>query len=277
MKNSRPYNGDAFRFYKSVCSSKQDAAMNARLLGMDANIRKLYAEYDRHFNANSLELLNANGYINQEKLDLGSLYDYKSAKIAALRDELTTTPTGRVMKCQNCTINDISTLDHMVPQGEFVEFNVHPRNLMCCCADCNPRRSNVWRRGGRRTTLNLYLDTLPEVQYLFVTVDVGNHAIETSFELINAGNLIDAELFALLLAHYQRLDLYRRFSAGADTVITSLKTTLEPLREFADLATARALALQFVAKERIAFGTNYWQSILKKELLNSDDFMVDFQ
>jgi hypothetical protein len=276
MKNSRAYSGDAFRFYKSVCSSKQDAAMNTRLLGMDANIRNLYAEYDRHFNANSLELLDANGYINQERLDLGSLYDYSSAKLTALRNELTTTPTGRVIKCQNCTINDISTFDHMLPQGEFVEFNVHPRNLMCCCADCNPRRSNIWRSGGRRTTLNLYLDTLPDVQYLFVVADVGNSAIETTFRLRNVNDAIDVELFSLLQAHYQCLHLYERFSAGADTVITSLKATLEPLREFTDLPTARALALQFVAKERIAFGTNYWQSILKMELLNSDDFMIDF-
>lgn len=276
MKNSNPYAGDAFRFYKKVCSKKQDAALVTRLRAMDIDIRALYDTYDLHFQANTLESLAAVGYINQHKADLETLYDYKSATFTKLRDQLTTTATGRVVKCQNCTINDISTFDHMVPQGEFAEFIVHPRNLMCCCADCNPRRNNVWRLNGRKTTLNLYLDILPDIQYLFVAANIGNTAIETTFYLQNP-NGVDAELFVLLEAHYNRLKLFKRFADGADTVISSLRNIMEPLRAFHDLDETRLIVLETIRRERLAFGHNYWQSVLKLELINNHDFMIDYE
>ena len=125
------------------------------------------------------------------------------------------------MKCQSCTINDGSTFDHIVPQGEFAEFIVHPKNLINQCGDCNPRKNASWRISGKRTTLNLYLDQLPDVQYLFVTADVGNLAIETNFYLENQHG-IDPDLFELISKPYQRLDLFRRFSDAADSVISSL-------------------------------------------------------
>jgi hypothetical protein len=276
MKNSKPFDGDAFAFYKRVCSKKRDVGLLARLLIMDPAIRGLFDTYDQHFRNNTLELLTANGYLDPQNADLKELYDYDSAVLQKLKDHLTTTEHGRVIKCQHCAINDVNSFDHFVPQGEFAEFIVHPRNLLCCCADCNSRRNNVWRNGGRRTTLNLYLDLLPSVQYLFVTVDIGNTAIETSFFLDNR-NGIDANLFALINDHYDRLNLFKRYSDGADTIISSLRNIMEPLRAVRNLALTRHVVLESVRKDQITFGTNYWQSVLKLELLNSDDFMIDYE
>jgi len=277
MKNSKHFDGDAFAFYKQVCSKKQDAGLVARLLGMDAQINELFDAYDQHFTTNTLEAMNAYGYIDSQKADLKELYDYDSATLQKLKNELTTTNSGRVVKCQNCTINDVNTFDHLVPQGDFTEFIVHPRNLLCCCSDCNSRRSNQWKSpNGQRTTLNLYLDILPTVQYLFVTADVGNTAIETHFYLNNQ-NGIDATLYTLIENHYLRLNLFKRFNDGADTVISSLRSIMEPLRNFHDLAETKQILLESIRKEQIAFGTNYWQVVLKLELLNSDDFMIEYE
>jgi hypothetical protein len=277
MKNSKHFVGDAFAFYKKVCSKKQDAGLIARLLAMDPQIALVFAAYDQNFLTNSLEILNAHGYIDPEKADLKELYDYDSATLQQLKTLLTTSDTGRIIKCQNCTINDVNTYDHLVPQGDFSEFIVHPRNLLCCCGDCNSRKSSRWRNAaGQRTTLNLYLDNLPAIQYLFVTADIGNLAVETTYYLDNR-NGIDAGLFSLIQNHYTRLNLFKRFSDGTDTVISSLKNILEPLRDFHDLAESKQIILQSIQKDQIAFGKNYWQSVLKLELLESDDFMIDYE
>lgn len=276
MKNVDPYPDSAFDFYKKVCSKKQNPGLVARLAIIDKDIQALFDTYDQKFGTNTLETLIAAGYTDQIKADLHALYDYDSATMTAFRNQINTTPTGRVVKCQSCAINNGSTFDHIVPQGEFAEFVVHPRNLIGQCGDCNPRKNASWRVGGRRTTLNLYLDQLPAVRYLFVTASVGNHAIETEFYLDNP-NGINADLFELIQNHYERLDLFRRFSEDADTVITSLKNILEPTRAFNSLAETKTIVTESVRKDQLAFGHNYWQSVLKLELLDSHDFMIDYE
>jgi hypothetical protein len=275
MKNLNPYNEDSFSFYKAVRSKKRDDNLISRLTAIDADIKPLYDSYDEAFDTNSLQSLTAKGYEGQEKLDLEALYDYDSATLTKLRGHLTTTASGRLVKCQNCTINSISTFDHFVPQSEFPEFIVHPKNLLCCCGDCNPRKGAGWRRNGERTVLNLYLDQLPNVQYLFVNVDIGFLSIETEFYLNNQ-NGIDPSLFQLLTSHYQRLKLFKRFSDEADSVISTFKDTLEVYRENHTLQETQEFATKTIQREQLAFGFNYWQSILKLELINNDDFLDDY-
>ncbi|WP_345947706.1 hypothetical protein ABDD95_12690 [Mucilaginibacter sp. PAMB04274] len=276
MKNSNPYLGDAFAFYKKVCAKKQDAALKARLLAMDVNIQAFYQDYDQHFAGNVLEQMAPAGYVDLQRADLHELYDFKSAALKKLNADLSTTETGRVIKCQQCTINDVHTFDHIVPQGEFAEFVVHPKNLIGSCSDCNARKSHVWRNAGRRTSLNLYLDILPDVQYLYVRADVGNRSINTEYYLENR-NGVDPALFALLEEHYRRLNLFQRFADGSDTVISSLRNILEPMHVLGDPALVRQIVEGSVSRDKKAFGHNYWQSVLKMALLDDEDFMIDFQ
>lgn len=275
MKNCKPYDKSSFDFYKMVYLKKQDNALKARLTAMDPLMQLHFDDYDQQFNANNLETLVANGYINQPKADLSELYRYDSATLSNLKTILTTTESGRVVKCQNCTINDVNTFDHLLPQSEFIEFIVHPLNLICSCGDCNGRKNAVWRNAGVRTSLNLYLDTLPDTQYLFASTDVGNLSTEIKFYLDNRDG-IDATLFSLIESHYNRLNLFQRFVDGSDTVITSLRNSLDSLSLTDNPLLAKTIAFNFIRKEQAAHGINYWQSILKLALLEDDDFMIDY-
>jgi hypothetical protein len=276
MKNSSAYSGDAFAFFKKVCQKKRSLELKNRLLTLDSSIIELFDQYEQCFADNTVELLTAHGYNDPPKADLTELYNYDSQTLSRLKTLLTTSPEGRIVKCQNCTINDVNTFDHLVPQGEFPEFIVHPKNLFCSCGDCNSRKSSIWRNADRRTTLNLYLDQLPNIQYLFARTEVSNTNIEVAFTLQNV-NGVDNNLFSLIKEHYTRLDLFRRFEDGADSIITSFKTTLVPLKLLNDPTLARNIAFESIRLERLAFGFNYWQSVLKHELLTNDDFMIDYE
>lgn len=276
MKNLNAYDEDSFAFYESVRAKKRSAALVARLTTLDANLRLLFANYDQSFQRNNLQSLAAHGYRGQEKEDLGELYDYDSATLKKLKDKLTTTPSGRLVKCQYCTINSVSTFDHFVPQGEFPEFIVHPKNLLCCCGDCNPRKGTQWRNVGQRTLLNLYLDTLPAVQYLFVTVDISFNSMETEFFLDNR-NGIDNGLFQLLTDHYTKLNLFKRFSDEVDTVISTFRDVIEPFRANHTLQETKDFVIETIRREQAAYGHNYWQSVLKLQLINDDDFLIDYE
>jgi 5-methylcytosine-specific restriction endonuclease McrA len=276
MRNCKVFDGDSFAFFKEVRDKKQDDLLIARLKQIDKEIFDCFKWYDDNFNADTLETATARVCTNQEENDLGDLYRYESAVLSKLKIYLTTTPSGRLVKCQNCTINDVNTFDHLLPQSEFSEFTVHPKNLICSCGECNGRKGSTWRRNGARTSLNLYLDILPDEQYLYVTNDVGNLSVETNFYLQCPANM-DPVLFAKIESHYTKLKLLRRFSDGADSVISSLKATIEPLRRRHTLQEVQEIVAEMLDKERIAFGYNFWQTILKYELIFNDDFMIDFQ
>jgi hypothetical protein len=280
MKNVNPYTADAFTFHKQVCEIKRtlanDLTYKARLASLDANIQLLYNAYDGTFAANVLQTMNPHGYIDPQKADLHRLYKYNSAMLQKLKNEITTTTSGRKVQCQNCTMNEANSLDHLVPKEEFPEFSVNPKNLFPCCSKCNSYKGKNWRSEGVRTSLNLYIDQLPVEQYLFVNTKIGNNVIETEFYLNNP-NGVNADLFALITSHYKELYLLKRFSESADDVITSFRAVLESARDKLSLANTRELARNFIAKERIAFGYNYWQSILKSSLIEDNDFLVNFE
>lgn len=279
MKNVDPYTLNAFTFYKEVCRKKRnpdtDLNYKARLLGLDANINNTFNLYDAAFAANTLENLNPFGYIDPDKSDLHKLYKYDSATLQMLKTTVTTTSNGRKVQCQNCTMNEVNSLDHFIPKEQFPEFSVNPKNLFPCCSRCNSYKGDKWRDTGVRTSLNLYIDELPDVQYLFVNAEIGNNYIETEFYLDNRQG-IDADLFTLISNHYTDLHLLERFSEGADDVITSFKNILNSARDNLSLLDTRNLAKSILEKDRIAFGFNYWQSVLKNELIDNDDFLIDF-
>lgn len=280
MKNVSPYLDDAFVFHQAVCNKKrnQDADLNYknRLSLLDGNIQHLFNQYDAAFAGNNLQALGPHGYVDPDRKDLHSLYKYKSSTLQKLKTKVTTTPSGRKVQCQNCTLNEVNTLDHLLPKEEFPEYSVNPKNLFPCCSRCNSYKGENWRAAGLRTSLNLYIDQLPDVQYLFVNTEIGHNYIETVFYLDNP-NGVDDILFNLIYSHYTEMFLLQRFAETADDVITSFRSILESARNKLSLADTRDLAKDIIAKEQLAFGFNYWQSVLKSSLIDDEDFLIDFE
>ncbi|MET4082959.1 hypothetical protein ABIB40_002926 [Pedobacter sp. UYP30] len=279
MINVDSYNKNAFEFYKKVCQKKRnpdvDPNYKNRLLELDVNIGQFFDNYDLAFSGNLLENLNPYGYVNPNADDLCKLYKYSSATLQKLKTIVTTTKNGRKVQCQNCTMNEVNSLDHLLPKEKFPEFAVNPKNLFPCCSKCNSYKGDLWRDNGVRTSLNLYIDSLPHVQYLFVNVEIGNSYMETDFFLDNK-NGINEKLYELISSHYNNLHLLERFSEAADDVITSFKHIVESARDKLTLLETRHLSKSIIEKEKTAFGSNYWQSILKLALIDNDDFLIEF-
>jgi hypothetical protein len=208
------------------------------------------------------------------KADLLGLYGYRNKVLQELKRTVTTREVHRLIStCQNCTIGEINSFDHAVPKEEFPEFSVHPRNLFPSCSICNGHKSDVWRTGDRRLFLNLYLDRLPSIQYLFVDVTVRPTDIDTTFRVENPGG-IDADLFQRIAYHYEKLRLCVRFGENNDKVITPLKNALASSLNHLSLDESVALAQDTARRNRRSFGFNYWKSILELVLLDSDEFLA---
>ncbi|WP_158729401.1 HNH endonuclease [Flavobacterium sp. I-STPA6A] len=277
MRNLNSTKRNGFDFHKDIVNSKKITKNNPgykpRLVSIENEIKGLYDIYEKNFNGNVLENSTPKGYVDTNKTDLLSLYSYKSKQIQALKTEITTTETNRIINtCQNCTLSEINSFDHVLPKDEYSEFVVNPLNLFPSCTICNSFKGKFWHENGKRKYLNLYLDKLPDKQYLFVDIDYDKETFGLKFYLENRYG-IDANLFILIESHYNKLHLLQRFSDNADRVITPLQNKIKPHLKLLSIDQIKDLTIESSNLNRSVFGFNYWESILELSLIDNNDFI----
>ena len=277
MRNLNHSKKDCLDFHKAVVSSKNvtklDPTLKIRLLSLENDIELLYNNYKLKFDANCLEKTVSNSFPASNKNDLLSLYNYKSKLIQELKSEITTTETNRIINtCQNCTLSEINSFDHILPKEEFSEFVVNPLNLFPSCTICNSYKGKIWNQNGNKIYLNLYLDNLPQLQYLYVDIEYEKNTFGLKFYLENKFGIEDG-LFSLIKSHYERLHLLKRFSDNGDKVISPLRNQIKPYLKLLDINEIKSMSIETSNLNRTVFGFNYWQSILELSLINNTNFI----
>lgn len=281
MKNLKHYNKSTFDFHKEVLKSKNktkdDPDYKNRIQNMDDSIESQFLLYDKKFSENALENINCYGHNADEKKDLLKLYSYKNSVIKKLKIEITTTDANRIIStCPNCTISEINSFDHYLPKDTYPEFVVNPKNLFPSCTICNGYKNDVWIKDGKRLFLNLYLDSLPDKQYLFVDLTLIGDIVETKFHIRNNGD-IPSDIFEIINTHYVKLHLLERFNSNINEVVTSLENTITSFVGKLPLDEIKNAIIEKSNRDRVAFGCNYWKSILEIELMNCDEYMSRFR
>ncbi|MDO3424038.1 HNH endonuclease [Chryseobacterium sp. APV1] len=279
MKNLKAFSKICINFFDEVVSSKKnsikDPDYKRRISLLKPNIGKCYDVYNKNFKNNTLLIVKSFGYVNPQKDDLIKLYSYRNSKIQELKKNVTTTKYNRLINtCQNCTINEAKTLDHILPKDDFPEFSVHPQNLFPSCSVCNGHKSTNWVKSGKPLFLNLYLDPLPADQYLFVkiNIDLRKKKIITKFNLENKSK-IDVDLFNVIKSHYSKLHLLDRFSDNCDDTISELKNTCKSgLEEGLTLDKIISIVQKKCVKDREHLGVNHWKIILTEKLITEPKF-----
>ena len=273
MKKVHYYPDDPFDFHKKVVSSKRDDLLRGRLLSLETYIEQSYTKYNKNFTNNNLAALTPITLQLDAQETLKGLYKFKAKSFKDLFVYLTTTKSDRRdMLCPNCTLTDCSQLDHYIPKSEFPEFSANPRNLMQCCSICNQKKLDRWLNGGQPIFLNLYLDDLPQEQYLFVDILINNGVPIIKFYLQNRTS-IDPTLFSRIESHYRELDLCKRFVERADSVISEILRDHKAAMQFSITDSDFIKILTSRAKqEQEDFGFNYWKAILTLECCKSQEF-----
>lgn len=279
MINLKTYEVNSDDFFDSVLNSKRnskkDPDYKERVEGFKPNVRTHFSDYDLRFSNGTLADITLQDYDGQVKKDLLKLYSYRNSVIQELKTKVTTSDAGRVINtCQNCTINSVNSLDHIVPKEEASEFSVHPKNLFPSCTECNDKKNKFWRDGGQFIFLNLYTFTLPNVQYLFPQINYTNGIPIVKFEILNSNN-ITQNVFDVIERHYDRLDLQSRFTLKSDEVISELECNIGSLKGLLPRQQVLDSIVDSENQKRIIFGHNYWKSLLTIELTRCVDFMDD--
>ena len=266
MHNIIPYSENAFDLYKEAVDKKDDGESKNRLVTAEKTVEALYKEFDEHFPDNSLRLIPSSRIKKPLRDDLFDMYGYEAAIVKKVKNWLEEhNPVTVYGVCQHCGIVPFDTMDHILPHQQYAEYSVHARNLIPCCTDCN-------RRKNEREILNLYVDLLPDVEYLFMDVKANGDTIDLSFRLDNSKGLVQPDLFRRIAAHYAKLDLFDRIKTVAMTRVSGFLTQIK--RTYTKYGRQEVIdeINEDVEDLRQAYGYNYWEVAFQKGLVNSPVF-----
>ncbi|WP_452231777.1 hypothetical protein [Lacinutrix sp. MEBiC02595] len=268
MKNIKCYQGDALSFHKKLVNDSLNiGVVKDNLLKNELTITQTYADYKDKFDNNNLFAISAHGFEGEDKANLLKLYSSQRKPIIELKKELTTNEFNqRINNCPNCTIEKVASLDHYIPKDEFPEFSVNPINLIPCCSTCNSKKKENWKGDKNLLFLNLYSLTIPNSQYLFVSIV---SKIEFTFELKNISN-IDLNLFKVIKSHYDKLNLLQRFREDSDEVIAELDLLISSGKDsISDEIELKKFIKNHYSKIEARDGINNWKIVLVNAMINS--------
>ncbi|MFN4316901.1 HNH endonuclease [Acinetobacter parvus] len=269
-------------FMHLLVSSKRNTADDSnrkdRLLNLITKVDPTYSEYDKKFSTNALPSLTKLTLSTSEEADLLSLYSYKNSKLTKFRREISTdTSSTYQATCQYCTVNSVNSLDHFVPKDLFPEFSVHPSNLIPSCTECNSKKLARWLSNNQHIFLNLYIDILPNIQYLFVELDVISLSnIDVNFKIDNLNN-ISLPLYKIIMSHYTELNLFQRFKDKSSDIIIELTNSIQAsLSNGVSITAIQQIIIDTCNLDKQHKGHNYYQIILKEALIQSNSYMSLF-
>jgi len=278
MKNLVHFNENSLSIYTKALDKKQDNDMKTRLSAVLANITNAYSQYDDAFGLNRLENLVANPLFTPHKNDLSGLYKFTSATVRNLKEAIDKLqPFALGNTCQNCTINSVNSMDHVLGQAGFPEYCVHPLNLFPSCIECNGYKSASFVRNGNRRFLNLYCDTLPDVQYLFLQVFTNaNGDLDYSFEVRNTNGLSD-NLFGLISSHYSELRLFKRMKDQSIKYYNELRNTVQSRLDDVSWDVVTRQVRKEALDNMNNLGLNHFQYVLNIAMVESPLFRASFE
>jgi len=279
MKNLKPYKDDCFEVHKKAVNKKHKGELKVRLESLNPTVEVEFKKYTEMFNTNELYLLAQNKILALSKEDLITLYSYQSSVIISVRESIRKLQVKTIINtCQNCTIDSVSTLDHILPQSSFPEFVVNPMNLFPCCSICNDYKLNAISSKENQKFLNLYLDELPKEQYLFVKVYLDEYnEIDFHYYLENIGNKISSALYSVIASHYNNLHLFERMRLKSIESISELENKIITFRSRLSIDEIITDLTLNADLDKEAYGYNHWKSILELTLLNTPLFIDKYR
>lgn len=274
MRNLIPFPNQSFPVFEDAVDRKTDQVSRNALTAAFPTMRIRYIEYDQLFLANTLETIAVNGVHVGMRADLLSMYSYDNAAISGLRKHLEQLqPKAIRYTCQFCSLETAEEMDHVVGQSEFPEFSVHPKNLIPVCSKCNRNKGQYWRVNNIKNILNMYLDILPQVQYLFLDVIVDQfHDLDFNFRLTH-DPAINPSLWSLLQRHFTKLDLLLRMKKEAIKNITEFQLRIRnQIAAGQSIADITQVTLSTALDIRQNYGANYWKAVFEEGLVTSVHF-----
>ena len=275
MRNLNYLNCVELDEFDLIKNSKHNATQQA----LDVARPQIIRNYDRYLNRfNRIHSIAPSTFVGQIRTDLKGCYDI----ITDARDNL----LGRILNnqitefrriCPYCLILPRTSYDHYIPSARYPVFSVLAKNLIPCCSICNGKKLSFWRHNGQRAIIHFYIDQIPNLQFLFGTLNLNaNNIPSITFHLQQTIGITN-NFFSIAELHFDRLNLLERYTEEIVDLLGDNITEVDAIRsEFGNALTPQAISNIFIRKAnslRQIYGINYWKAIAMDLLANSAQYI----
>lgn len=272
MINFNKYDGDPYLLFEDALNCINNSDVKDLIVNNKQKVKNRYNQFHDELNINNIEHIEVCADISDNAADaLRNMYSSKCKIVKDFRKWFDdSTPGTYYRMCPYCTINQADTIDHILPQKTYPEFAINVHNLIPACSACNRLKGKkVLNDNNEKIIINYYTDTLPDVQYLFAEFRYDEKGkLECEYRLENPNNIIDDNIYSLLLRHYRKLDLLNRLNARSINLIESLVCDFEGYNyeETAEYIKSKC------GREKEKYGINYWKIVLYLTAVESPVF-----
>lgn len=260
--------------FTSIRDSKHLVSRNA-LAAIHALVTKRYADLWSAVSARKLQDMKSSTAAVANSKVLRGCYGNSTKPLVKLKEDIAAAQAPRLLKyCPMCWTTLPGGFDHYMPGVKFPEFSVHPLNLIPCCSTCNSTKDDDWlSTAGTRQFIHAYLDTIPNVQFLGVTLvtQPPATAVGATFNLVQPTK--PDSRWPLIASHFKRLDLINRYNDLANDEIEEMLGSCASHLRAGGLVAADFLTMQADDTAKI-FGRNNWRAVLMNALANHADLQA---
>ena len=248
-----------------------------RLMGMLVAVQARYASFEAAYTVADISGVAQGGWTKAEREDLLHCYETTAKALQQLKTLISESQPDSVREvCPYCGIGGPRQFDHYLPKEKFPEFSVHSYNLVPCCGVCNGKKSDIWLQPNKtRTFINFYLDSLPAVPMLDVTVQWsvknGKLVPVSTFQLKCPAGFGAAE-FQLVSTHFEKLGLLGRYKDQAHTEFLAIRNSALS-REAKTVIVLRKFLKNFIQNWEQTLGPLNWRISLYRALIAHTPFM----
>jgi len=263
--------------FDNIVNSKH----NPRRIHLGVLRPRILSDYnDYNINFNTIHTKPFTSYtILTEKADLLHCYNVNTAALENLIKRIEENQSIDLQHiCSYCLYNKIEETDHYIPKEEFAEFCVLASNLVPICSVCNKKKNQYWRTNNQstRTFLHLYKDIMPNIQFLFGTLNFVNSLPQFNWTISNTNNIIPINLFTIISEHFNKLELADRYQKACNELLAEIERSVKAQRRINANISMQNISNLLIAEsieESFNYGINYWKAIAKNCLANDQQYI----
>lgn len=175
-------------------------------------------------------------------------------------------------QCPYCSLQDASSIDHILERTTHPEFAVLRLNLAPVCETCNREKERTRSRFRGRPRLHLHFDGFPIEPYLKVCIRQRSGLNTFDYSISRPSTLVNETAWLALKGHFESLNLARRFSIRSQKEMNDRALHLKDVRSCRGPEGVAALLGAQAESVAYARGNGYWLSCLFRDASQDEQF-----
>lgn len=271
-----------FCVHQAIVNKKRDVSLKATLQSLEQNLKSDFTFYDSCLKSNTLDKYKTQQIFYNNKDVLQKCYSYDQVDLRNYLKALLTSDNGIFYsECPICQIDSVSSFDHFMPQSLYPQLSDNTHNLIPCCSICNSSKGNSFLdENNERRFLNLYIDKLPDTQFLFINTTFTSKGRPICIFNVQNINSIEQKLFSRIHNTFtaksqtkkNSKSIIDRLNEKIPREIDILKNEFQRYTQFDSGAAIEILRNRAMSNES-SFGQNYWKSVFFFECANNQQLL----